>query len=702
MTTTKSNLLPLIISPGVQPNTDKTPLATNHFTFADKIRFRFGFPQKIGGWVSLPFNYGTTFSGYARTLFSAILSTIFNTLIGTSYGLYSVIGSVLTNITPFTGTPVAIAASINTDYRTLGSNPIATVNGSGLITVTDANAANYISGDLMTFSGATAVHGITIGELNVQQQIQTVSAGSYTIFTNGTATGTGSGGGASVVVATGLVKVSATGSNQPVGNRVVIAAATATGGLSLAQLNAEFIVRLSAANDFYVMTTGTATSLVTAGGGSSTTYEAQIPAGNINQSIGFGYGMGLYGIGLYGTALEAVSDTFSYPQIWFVDRFGVDLIMTPGNQGGLYSWNGSVVNAPTPITGTDAPTAVNYAFVSNNILVTFGAGGTVNRILTSDQGNFSTWVAASSNQVFDYTVAGASQLLSHVPVAGVNLIFTRNATYLFQYTGFTAGAANAIWNVQLLDQNVGIIGPMARVSIEGTAYWMDVNDFHMWAGANISTIPAADQDQATIYNYVFSNINYGQGAKCFAWFNEKYNEIWWHYPSADSNECNMVARYNIIEQHWTMDTFDRTCGEYPNLIFSYPRLISSENVLYQHETGTDADGEAMPFTLTTNLRGGSNIMYREYGLPPRETSLMTGFIPDSIQTGNINVNVTALRYPQSPIPTYNVNYTVTPTTEFMPVGIGGRFWQYTISGNELGQEWTAGQWMEYVQPSSFT
>jgi hypothetical protein len=93
-------------------------------------------------------------------------------------------------------------------------------------------------------------------------------------------------------------------------------------------------------------------------------------------------------------------------------------------------------------------------------------------------------------------------------------------------------------------------------------------------------------------------------------------------------------------------------------------------------------------------------MQRIYGIPPKEISLLTAFIPDSEQVGDINVNITALRFPQSPFATYDEDYTVTPDTEFVSTEIGGRFWQYTWSGEELGQSFRGGQWMEYVQPSS--
>lgn len=698
MTTTKSQLVPLIITPGVQPSTDKTALATEHYTQADKIRFRFGFPQKIGGWISSQFNYGNTITGLARSLFGIILTSTVSTLIGTNSKLYSLITSTLTNITPLVASTTAIANSLATDFGTLANNPITTVNGSSIITVADTNAANYTSGDTVILSGATTTNGITNTIINTSHIIHTVGVNIYTIVTSGTATSSGSGGGNAVVRTTGRITATATAHGFSNGQRVKIASATTSGGVTAAQINMEFIIRNVATNTFDFMTAGTATSSVSGAGGAGTTYQGEIAAGAVNQSIGQGYGMGLYGIGLYGTALLSSSGLISYPQIWFFDRFGNNVIMTAGNQTGVYSWAGSTTTAPALIT--NAPIAVNYAFVSNNILVTFGAGGTVNRIFTSDQANMTQWTASSSNQVFDYTVAGASQLLSHVAVANVNLIFSEHQTYLFQYTGFTAGAANAIWNVQLLENNIGIVGPMARCAVQGTAYWMDVNNFYMWAGGNVQIIPANTQEQSTIHNYVFSNINYGQSAKFFAWYNEKFNEVWFHYCSAGANEPDSVARVNIVEQHWTPDTFDRTCAEYPNLVYGYPRLISSGGILYQHEKGTDADGSPMSWSLTSNLRGGSNLAQRAAGISPREISLITGFVSDSIQTGNINVELIAKRFPQSAINTYDKNFTVTPTTEFITCEVGGRFWQYKLSGNTLGQEWIAGQWSEFVQPGS--
>jgi hypothetical protein len=151
----------------------------------------------------------------------------------------------------------------------------------------------------------------------------------------------------------------------------------------------------------------------------------------------------------------------------------------------------------------------------------------------------------------------------------------------------------------------------------------------------------------------------------------------------------MVARYNVLEQHWVPDTFDRTAAEYPDQLAVNPRLISSESILYQHETGTDADGSPMPFQLTSNLRGGS-----------KNNTFISSYVPDSEQTGNITVTLTAQQFPQSAAETTQQVTTVTPTTEFVPAEVQGRFWQYDIEGNELGQAWVGGQWLENVQPGA--
>lgn len=684
MATKVSEFQSIQVAPGFQPSTDRTAFSTPHYTAADKVRCFRGIPQKIGGWRSFPFLSGATISGIARSLFSAVLSGVVKTLIGTSQKLYYVNGQTLTNITPLDTATVAAANSLATDYGTLALNPITTVNGSTTLTIADANAPKYAVNDVVTLSGAAGVGGVPNTDINAAHVIRSVGASSYTIRVATAATSAATGGGAAVVRATGRITVTSATHGQNDGDRVKINAAANTGGILAASINIEFIIRNVTINTFDIFTAGTATSSVSASGGASTTYQVELADGSVNQSFGQGYGMGKYGVGKYGVSKSSTTGIV-YPRIWFFDRFSETVLMTAGNQTGLYQWTGTTTTAPTLVSG--APTAINYQFVSDNIVVTFGAGGVLNRIFSSDQGDPTNWTASSTNQVFDDDIEGASQLISHVPAAGVNLIFTQQQTYIFQYIGLPL-----VWSIQLLDNSAGIIAPMARCSVNNVAYWMGRDNFYRWRGADVETIPANSQAQCTALNYVFNDINQNQSYKAFAWFNSFYNEVWFHYPSASSNECDRVVTVSLDDNNWMPHTFDRTCAEYPNNSLINPRLISSDGTLYIHEYGTDADNEAMAWTLTSNLIG------RKSG--SKKTLLISGFVPDSVSFGSINFNVNTYQYPQSQNTVFSKNYTVTPTTEKVDIQVGGRYWKYTWSGATIGQNWIMGNWMEALQESA--
>lgn len=682
MATLNAQLIPLQITPGVQTSLDCTALSTSHYTFTDKIRFYRGRPQKIGGWTSLTFLDGASITGTARSLYGAYIANQGTTVIGTNSYLYALYGQNLTNITPLQTTTISIANSITTDYATLANNPITTQIGTGILTIADTNASKYKVNDIYKLSGATTTNGILNTDINTTHTVRAIGTNTIQILVSGSANSSGSGGGASVVRSTGLITFSATAHGQANGDRTKILGATSTGGVLNTQINSSFIIRNVTTNTFDVMTSGIATASVSSGGGASTTYQKQISSGTTDFSYGIGYGAGLYGTGLYGTSRMSTTGV-QYPRIWFFDRFGDRIIMTPGNQSGVYLWDGTTATAPTLVPG--APTDVNYAFVSDNTLVTFGHQNISNQIFASDQGDATQWVASSQNQVYQDVIEGADRLLSHVPVLGINLIFTASQTYRFSKVDINAG----VWAISLLDNSVGIIGPMARVSVNNVAYWMANNNFYMWDGGNIKQIPSNTEDGASCLKYVYRDINLNQAYKSFAFYNDIFNEVWFHYPSSSSSECDRIARVSLSDFTWSIDTMDRTCAEYPDSIFVTPRLISSSSVFYTHEVGNDADGQPMTFTLTSNLRTSG-----------KETAILTGFVPDSVQSGDINLRVQGFQWPQVSTTSYDKTFTINDNGPRENIQIGGRFWKYTWSGSALGQEWIMGQWGELVQKSA--
>lgn len=672
-----SELVPIEVTAGVEPDTDRTSASTVHFTSSKGIRFRNGFPEKIGGWVSVGFDYGETITGKARSIYSRELSNKSTVVIGTHNRLYAYIGSRLTNITPLQTTSTTIADSIETDYQTVSAT-IKTTNGSNSVELVLPDASRYKATDRIAVSGFATISGIPDTEINATHFIRSISGSSVFFNVTTEATGTATQVQASAVIASGLVRFTSAAHKLVDGERIGVLDANSAGGVSSGAINVEHIIRNVTTDTFDVLSADIAASHVTAAGGPQVKYKQQITAGFTDESLGRGYGMGLYGTGLYGTA-RLSSNAKRYPRIWYFDHYGDYLIATAGNGTGIYRWDGDTSNAPTLIP--NAPTDVNYAFVSDNILVTFGAGGIRNRVFASAQGDIEEWTGSSTNHVFDDQIEGSGRLLSHVPVGGTNLIFSDDHTYKFTYID-----RPLVWKIELLDANVGIIAPMARCEVNGIAYWMGKNNFYYWAGANIEVLPSNSKLYSTLLNYIYNNLTSAQRSKIFCWYNARFNEIWWHYPSEASSEPDMIARFNVLERTWCPDLMDRTAAEYPHQISAYPRLIDSNSVMYNHENGHNDDGLPLSWRLTTNKRSSG-----------KGTALITGFVPDSIQTGDISVNIKSWRFPQSTTVAYDTTYSVSPDTEYVSVHNCGRYWQYTISGDALNQKWTAGAWSEIVQ-----
>lgn len=678
MSTTVSDITPLECLAGIEPSADSTSLSTPHYTWSENIRFVGGKPEKIGGYTQQEFN-GDTIDGLCRSIFSTVFSNRVQTVFGTHKKIYSSSGGSLTNITPLKTTSTAAANSLATLYGTLSSDPISTTSGSKTIRITDSEYSRLKIGDTVTLSGATDTGGILAATLNAAHTIRDIGSGYYDIAVSTAASSTATGGGASVVRATGIMNVTKSSHGLTDGERIKIEGASTTGGVTDTVINVEHIIRNVTTNTFDVMTSGTATSSVSSGGGASTVYYQQIDNGNENETFGQGYGMGLYGAGLYGTALLSSSGK-KLPTTWFFDKYGDYIIMNRGNGTPVYRWDGSINSAPVAVT--NAPTEVNYSFISDNILVTFGSGGVVNKIFSSAQGDITNWTASSNNAVFEDNIEGAGRLMTHANANGTNIIFTEQRCYTMRFVGFQSG----VWQIKPLEP-IGIISPMARVVVQGNVFWMGNDNFYMWRGGSVEVIPSNSSAQSTMLRYVFDNINFGQKNKFFAWYNKKHREVWFHYASGQDTEPNRVVVVNLNDYSWYPLEMYRTAAEYPEVNLSLPRLADNNSNIFKHETTYDANETSMPWSLQFNTRrqGGKKVVG------------VVGIIPDSIQTGNININVKGRQWPQSTTNTCNNDYTCTATQERIPTTISGRFYQYTLSGDALGQNWQMGDWFEEVQ-----
>ena len=454
---------------------------------SEKVRWRSGFPEKIGGWVNLATSTSgvvNTFKGVARNLWNWITLNANNlNAIGTNQKIYVENGGQYNDITPLTtASPV-----------TLANNPITTVSGSALVTIA-ATSHGASAGTYVTFSGATAVGGLTIvGEFEI---ITVVDGNTFTIISPTVASSSASGGGASVVA------------------------------------------------------------------------NYQIAAGSIVYTVGNGWGAGTWGRGGWGSGTDTTAGAGNQIRLWSIDNYGQDLVFAPRN-GAIYYWAVDTSTYPRAVTlsslstaagyaGTFVPTATLQIFTSGiqRFSIAFGANPynpanantTFDPMLVrwSDQENIYDWVPTAANQSGELRLSSGSTIVAGLHTRQENLIFTDSALFSMQYVG-----PPYVWGFSLLTENISIMGPNAFSTVNGVTYWMGVDKFYAYSGRT-ETLPC------TVRQYVFNDINIAQSYQVVSGTNEGYNEIWWHYPSANSLVNDRYVIFNHLERIWYVGTMNRT------------------------------------------------------------------------------------------------------------------------------------------------
>ncbi len=666
------------IPPGV--NKEDNTLTSFIYTDADKIRFYQGLPEKIGGWVQVVSTNTQTLTGVPRTIYSYIDNNgLEHVLIGTNTRLYSFENGAYYNITPLVTSTTAIANSLKTNFGTLANNPIITSTGSNVVTIpiTPFSIGTFKQGDIITLSGVTGnPGGIANANLTGLFSINTVLPSAILINAknNVVATSGVTGGGNAVVVATQVISVSQMAHGFSNGDRIKILAATAFGGFTIGDLNVEAVIRNVTTNayDYYLtQSTDFATSSVSNGGGASTTVQGQIAAGTCSFAPISGYGGGLYGKGTYGTG-KPFSEGFFPPQIWSIDRYGDSVVMTPGNQGGVYQWMGDINTAPVLIT--NAPAAVDYLFVAQaeNVIVTFGAGGTTGRILTSDSSDITNWTVSGTSLVFDRTIQGAATLIAHSYVKGQYLLFTANAVY----TMFFVDKPD-IWVIRLLTETDGLIGQNAVMALPDTVVWQGSNDLYIYNGSVISQI-----QNNTLLHWMFDNINWTYAGICFARKVMEFNEVWWFFPTGTNTECDSYIIWNYQEGHFTNGRLSRTAAETPTNPTREQYLAngsctgSPASALYQHETGYSDNTSSMTGSLTTNyaVMDQGDYVQNISAIIPSNYLLPIGTVDSGQDLYTLTVNTKD--YDGQVTPRVFGSYNVSTTSRKIDVRISGRQRQY--------------------------
>jgi hypothetical protein len=667
---------------------------------SDKVRFRQGTPEKIGGWVRIS---AFTFLGVCRSLWNWITLQSQNLMgVGTNLKFYIEQGGAYNDITPIR----------TRNYTATLTNPFDTTNTSTTVTVNDTSHGAQV-GDLVYFSGASAVGGVPAAELNTRHVIATlVSANAYTIVVTTAATSTVTGGGGTVsaeyfidtfllgtdpFTANGTTTVVVTANSHGALNNDFVTFSGATGTYA-STFNNEFQITYLTANTFSI----TVPSALTAGayGGSAVLAEYQVNTGPAIQAPLTGWGSSGWGLGPWGSGLSA-SDSL---RIWSSNNFGEDLVYGPRG-GNIYYWDASTtvttrgVAIETLPGALDPPIVQNFIFVSDTyrFVICFGCNdvGSATQdpmlIRWSDQESVTDWAPTAANQAGSIRLSHGSEIITAIQSRQEIVVFTNSSLYSLQYLG-----APLVWGTQLLGDNISIMGPNAVAIGSGIVYWMGKDKFYAYSG-RIETL------NCDLRKYIFNDINLLQNEQVFAGTNEGFNEVWWFYCSADSTTVDRYVVYNYQERIWHYGTMARTAWidvgfrDYPQAATYSYNLVNHELGNDDNETGTAVAINAYIESAEFDIQDGHNLGFVYRILPDITFSGSSGANPSVTMTLIPMMNSgSGYNNPQSLAGSSSASVTRTSTTVIeqftgqVYVRVRGRQMIFKIESTDLGNAWQLG------------
>ena len=556
----------------------------------DKIRFRSGFPEKIGGWTRLS---NGSFLGIARSMWNWINLEGTNYLgVGTNLKYYIEYGGGYYDVTP-------IRKTVN---PMLGAQPPATGNPLATAYSTLNGGITATATSLVLTSGASFQNSPGIIKIDSEQIYYTgKSTNTLTGLVrgyNGTTAATHS---TSAAVGCSTVTVTDEVNGVVQNDFVTFSGLTAIGGFTTGQLNVEQQVFNVIDVDKYTFNVAGvfSTSAVTTGGGTVGIAVYQINTGLDIYVIGTGWGAGVWGRGGWGSA-SSTQAVGAQLRLWSNENYGQDLVIAPRN-GGIYYWKSADLLTTRAKLLNDVATLEGYdgTYVPNETLeisassiqrfiIAFGANpyeaGTPNTdfnpmlVRWSDQANPYQWVPEVTNQAGEFGLSHGSSIVAYVNTRQEILIWTDSALYSMQYVG-----APYVWSFQLLMDNISIMSPNSIYTVNNVTYWMGNGKFYQYSG-RVETLPSS------LRQYIFDDINQDQSYQVFSGGNEGYNEVWWFYCSLGSSTIDKYVIYNYLDKVWYYGSMARTAW-LDSGIREYPMAADyNHRVLYHESDVNDVAG----------------------------------------------------------------------------------------------------------------
>jgi hypothetical protein len=716
---------------GFQPGINKQITATGaegQWIDCDNVRFRYGTPEKIGGWKQLG---GDALTGAGRGLHHFV-----NTLgrkyaiIGTNRILYAFSGGVFYDIHPIKSTTTLTSA-----FTTTNGSPTVTITFSGshninendiilldnFSTITNSNFAasdfndkkfmvtsvpNTTTLTITMPSNESGSGATTSGGIRVQHYYPVGPA----VQAKGFGWSLGSWGGQVAGVATTTI-TSGILSGATTGIILTDASQFPSSGTNFIKINNEEIsyTGISASNELTGVTRGVRGTTATAHNGGDTVT-------NTTDFVAWG---------------EAASgDLVLEPGMWSLDNFGNKAICLI-HDSAVFEWNSAASNATsnraTIITG--APTASRHMLVStpDRHLVFFGTETTIGDTSTqddmfirfSDQENINTYTPTATNTAGTQRLADGSQIRGAIRGRDAIYVWTDTALFTQRFVGspFTFAFSQ-------VGTNCGLAGQNACVEVDGSAYWMSENGFFRYAG-KLESLPCLVED------FVFDDINLESGNQMVsAGLNNLFGEVMWFYPTSSSSVVNKMVAYNYFDSSpqrpvWTVGTLARTMWQ-DSAVFGKPHATEYDagtdtsfdvvgntegrTIYYQHETGTDQVKGGATTAIAANIQSGDfDISQRGAGDGSGVADLrgdgefimkIRRFVPDFIsQTGNTQVTLNLRNFSNDAQASSALGpFTVTSSTSKVDTRARARAIALKIANTSTNQSWKLGTFKLDIQP----
>jgi hypothetical protein len=679
----------ILFKPGV--NKENTRYTTEGGWYdCDKIRFRQGNPEILGGWTRISSN---TFNGTCRSLWNwTTLGNLNLVGVGTNTKFYIQNGGAYYDINPIRVT------------TTLGTDPF-TGNGTTTVTVTAASHG-ATTGSFVTFSGVTGTYAAT---LNAEFQLTVVNANAYTI-TTATAVAAGATGGSAVSAAYQLNAgpafavpltgwgAGAWGSPPPVAPPSIVGTwgngTTSVTSLQLwSQVNygEDLVFGPRGGGLYYWDATGGLTTrgvLLSSLGGTVSFTNASPTV--VTSTILYTEGAALQFSG--GSLPTGITAGTTY-YVFEVNGLTFKLLDGAGNP----------VNTSSSGTGTvstivDVPTVQNHIVVSDSsrFVIVFGCNDYGSAVLDpmlirwSAQDDVYNWTPDPTNQAGFTRLSHGSEIVATVQTRQEITVFTDSSIYSLQYLG-----PPYVWAPQLLGDNISIQGPNAAVIASGIVYWMGVDKFYSYDG-RVQTL------NCDLRRHIFSNFNQAQAAQVFAGTNEGFNEVWWFYCSSGSNEIDSYVIYNYLEKIWYYGTMARTAWldsgllDYPLAATYSNNLVYHENGLNNNETGTTTAIDAYISSSEFDIGDGHNFGFVWRVLPDltfeNAENSPTGALPAVTMTlqGLANSGSGVTSTASQPVAKSNTYVITEQFTGMIFTRMRGRQMIFKISSNQINTVWQLG------------